>query len=300
MQIMVGKRSFEIPKRRYSKDVELSILGFGGMLLVETDQKSSSALVAESFERGINYFDVAPFYGSGEAEKKLGIALEPYRRRAFLACKTLERDAAGAAAELERSLRRLRTDCFDLYQHHAVTTTDEVDRIFASGGAAEAFFRAREQGKIRFMGFSAHSVPAALAMMDRFDFDSLLFPVNFVCYAQGNFGPQVLKRARERHVARLALKALALRPWRRGEERKYPKCWYRPVEDRDLALKALRFTLSEDVTAAIPPGDERLFRMCLELIPDLKPQKPKEREQLLDSAKGIAPLLRHRVSGARQ
>ncbi len=283
---------FELPKRLFREEVQLSILGFGGMVLVDMGQKAADAIVAESFDRGINYFDVAPFYGSGEAERKLGHALRPYRHDVFLACKTLERDAAAAEAELDQSLRTLKTDHFDLYQFHAVTTAEDVEEIFAPGGAAEAFVRARDRGKIRFVGFSAHSVVAALAMMDRFDFDSILFPVNFVCYAQGNFGPQVIQRAQERNVARMALKAMAHSPWRKREVRKYPKCWYRPIEDRDLARQAMRFSLSESVTAILPPGDERLFRMALELASELTPMSREERDLLLARTKGITPLLR--------
>ena len=82
-----------IPKRRYRDEVKLSILGLGGMLLVDLERKAANSIVAEAFEQGINYFDVAPFYGDGEAEESMGTALEPYRNRVFLACKTLERSA---------------------------------------------------------------------------------------------------------------------------------------------------------------------------------------------------------------
>jgi len=280
-----------ISRRHYKDDVGLSVLGFGGMLMVGMEQPVASRTVAECCERGINYFDVAPFYGDEEAEKKMGIALEPFRGEVFLACKTLERTARGAEKELNRSLRNLRTDHFDLYQFHAVTTPAEVSAVFARRGAVEAFVRAREQGKIRYVGFSAHSVTAALLMLEHFRFDSVLFPVNFVCYAQGNFGPQVIEKAEEMGVARLAIKSMAYGPWNKREKRKYPKCWYRPIEDRDLALLALRFTLSEHVTAAIPPGDERLFRMALELSDRLAPLGIEERRELLASTRGMKPLL---------
>jgi aryl-alcohol dehydrogenase-like predicted oxidoreductase len=281
-----------IPKRRYRDDIELSILGLGGMLLVGTEQDQANRIVSESFEQGINYFDVAPFYGNGEAEERLGIALQPYRKKVFLACKTLERSAEMARRELEQSLETLRTDHFDLYQFHAVADVDEVEEIFAPGGALGTFLKARKAGKIRHIGFSAHSVEAALAMLDRFTFDSVLFPVNFICYARGEFGPQVIERAGELGVTCLAIKAMAHGPWRRNEKRKYPNCWYRPIEDRDLARQALRFTLSEKVTAAIPPGDERLFRMALELVPDLSPLSPEERTNLLAGTRGLRPLMR--------
>lgn len=282
----------DLPKRPYRDNVELSILGFGGMVVVGMNQNDANAIARESIERGINYFDVAPFYGDGEAEVKLGEALKPYRGRVFLACKTMQRSAERARSELERSLRRLRTDHFDLYQFHSVLKLEEVEKIFAPGGAAEAFVQARKGGKVRFIGLSAHSVEAALAMLDCFPFDSILFPVNFICCAQGNFGPQVMKKAKALGVARLALKSMAYGRWRRGEKREYPKCWYRPIEDRALAREALRFTLSEDVTAVIPPGDERLFRMALDLAADLPPLTPKERRTLLESTRGLKPLLR--------
>ena len=282
----------QIPKRPYRDEIQLSIIGLGGMLLVDKEQSVVNGIVGEALQRGINYFDVAPFYGDGEAEQKMGIALESCRDRIFLACKTMERSAKGAQFELERSLDRLRTDHFDLYQFHTLSDLDEVDEIFAPGGAMETFQRARKQGKIRYIGFSAHSVEAALAMLDRFQFDSVLFPVNFVCYARGNFGPQVMAKAKEMGVARLAIKAMAHGPWRKSDKREYPNCWYRPIDDRNLAKQALRFTLSEGVTAAMPPGDERLFRMALELAHDLPPLSAAERETLLASTRGLRPLLR--------
>lgn len=283
---------FQIPKRHFREDVYLSAIGFGGMVLVGMEQTDAGRIVADALASGINYFDVAPFYGNGEAEFKLGPALEPHTGSVFLACKTLQRDACGAREELERSLERLKTDHFDLYQFHSVGKLEEVETIFAPGGAAEAFLGARAEGKIRFIGFSSHSVTAALAMMDRFKFDSILFPVNFVCYAQGGFGPQVMQRARQLGVARLGLKAMALGPWRKSEPRTYPNCWYRPIDDRNLAREALRFALSEDVTSVIPPGDERLFRMAVELIPELTPLTAWEREDLLAGTAGLKPLLR--------
>ena len=281
-----------ISKRRYRKNVDLSIIGLGGMLLVGMDQTSADRIIAESLERGVNYFDVAPFYGDGEAEQRMGNALDARRNRVFLACKTLDRSAAGALEELEQSLRNLHTDHFDLYQFHAVSDLDEVEQIFSPGGAAEAFLEARKQGKIKYIGFSAHSAEAALAMLDRFRFDSVLFPINFICCEKGKFGPQVIERAKELDVAILAIKAMAYGPRRKTDNRKYPNCWYRPIENRELARQALRFTLSQGVTAAIPPGDERLFRMALDLACDLPPLSDEESQDLLASTRRLRPLFR--------
>ncbi|HEX2521000.1 MAG TPA: aldo/keto reductase, partial [Terriglobia bacterium] len=124
---------------------KLSILGFGGIVVMNATPEEASRRVAEAIEAGINYFDVAPSYGN--AEERLGPALKPYRQNAFLACKTTERSKAGATAELERSLKKMETDHFDLYQLHAVTKLEEVEKIFAPGGALEAFVEARKLGK---------------------------------------------------------------------------------------------------------------------------------------------------------
>lgn len=279
-----------LPRRKYRDNVELSIIGFGGIVVTGQEQKGADREVAQAFDRGVNYFDVAPTYGDGEAETKLGPALEPYRGKVFLACKTTERTAAGARRELEQSLTRLRTDHFDLYQFHAVTNMKDVETILGPGGAAETFLKAREEGKVHYLGCSAHSEEAALAMLDRFPLDSILFPINYVLFSQSDFGPRVIARAKEKGAARLALKAMSKTRASRGGSRKYPKCWYEPIDEPELAARAVRFTLSEDITAAIPPGDERLFRMALDIAAAFQPLSAQERKELLASAAGVKPI----------
>jgi aryl-alcohol dehydrogenase-like predicted oxidoreductase len=283
-------RAEGIPKREYKNGVKLSVIGFGGIVVVGMEQKEADHTVAEAFDRGINYFDVAPSYFNGEAEMKLGVALEPYRKRSFLACKTMARDGAGARKELERSLARLKTDHFDLYQFHAVSSLEDVDGILAAGGAAETFLKAREEGKVRFLGASAHNAEAAISLMDRFQLDSVMFPVNFVLYQEGKFGPQILEHAKKKGVARVALKSMAYTTWPDRDHKAWRKCWYEPIDNAELAEKAVRFTLSEDVTAAIPPGEEKLFRMALDFAGRFHPLGQKEREDLLAKAHGVRPL----------
>ncbi len=286
-------RAESLARREYKDGIKLSLIGFGGIVVVGMEQKDADRTVAEAFDRGVNYYDVAPSYYDGEAERKLGPALEPFRKRSFLACKTMARDAAGARKELEQSLGRLKTDHFDLYQFHAVSSLDDVAKIVAPDGAAETFLKAREEGKVRFLGASAHSAEAAISLMDRFALDSVMFPVNFVLFQEGKFGPQILEHAKKMGVARLALKALAHTSWPEGADRSsWPKCWYRPVDDPELAEKSVRFTLSEDVTAAIPPGEEKLFRMALDFGGRFRPLAPKEREDLLTAARGLKPIFR--------
>lgn len=281
-----GKR--RIPRRPYRDGVELSVIGLGGVVVSGLGQQTANQIVRESVERGLNYFDVAPTYG--DAELKLGPALEPFRKTVFLACKTTKRDAKSAREELHRSLQRLRTDHLDLYQFHGVSSMEDVEQILSPGGAAEAFREAREQGKVRFLGLSAHAEGPAISLMERFKCDSVLLPVNFVCLGRGDFGRKVLGYAKQNGVTTLALKAMAYTHWPEGMERPQPKCWYRPVTDPDLARDALRFALSQGITAAIPPGDKTLYQMALELAPDLTPLTPGECEALMARTAGLDPL----------
>lgn len=286
-------RSDSIEKRSLGRTGEmLSVLGFGGIVVKDATPEEASGLVKTAIDRGINYFDVAPSYG--DAEIKLGPALEPYRKNVFLACKTGERSKEKSRAELEQSLKNLRTDHFDLYQLHAVTTLKDVDTILGPGGAIETFKEARDEGKVRFLGFSAHSVEAALALMDRFNFDTILFPVNFATWNAGNFGPQVLEKAKEKNMGILALKAMAKGPWQEGANRsKYSKCWYEPLTSEEDIRMGLRFTLSHPVTAAIPPGEASLFKSALSVSDNLQPLTDDEVKSIKERGlKGI-PLFKY-------
>lgn len=270
---------------------KLSVLGFGGIVVMNATPSEARQRVQAAVDRGVNYFDVAPTYG--DAEEKLGPALEPYRQQVFLASKTTERRREAASLELDRSLQRLRTDHLDLYQLHAVTTLEEVETIFGPDGAIEAFLQAKQAGKARFLGFSAHSVEASLALMHRFDFDTILFPVNYATWNAGNFGPQVLERARQKGMGILALKAMARGPWPKDAPRTHPKCWYQPLSEPHEALMGLRFTLSHPVTAAIPPGEESLFRLALDLAPGITPLSPDEVAAIKTEAQQTEPIFRY-------
>jgi len=283
----------KIEKRSLGRTGEmLSIIGFGGIVVMNATPEESSAAVKLAIDSGINYFDVAPSYG--DAEIKLGPALEPYRKDVFLACKTGKRTKAEAREELEKSLKNLRTDHFDLYQHHAVTSLEDVNKILGPGGAMETFLEARKEGKIRYIGFSAHSVEAAMALMAGFDFDTILFPFNYATWNAGNFGPQVMARAQEKKMGILALKAMAKGPWLEGADRtKYPKCWYEPLISEEDIKMGLRFTLSHPVTAAVPPGDAELFKIALNLRNEIKPLTKAEIADIKTKAAAGVPLFKY-------
>jgi len=268
---------------------QLSIIGFGGIVVMGAEPQEAKRRVQEAFDRGVNYFDVAPSYG--DAEAKLGPAIEGLRDRIFLACKTGNRTKKEAAAELRESLTRLKTDHLDLYQLHAVSSVEEAEICLGPGGALEAFVEARDAGLVRYLGFSAHSAEAAVKLMESFAFDSILFPFNYTTYYQAGFGPQVMQMAQSKGVARLALKGMARRPWGENADRSIAQnTWYEPHTDPDEAELALRWTLSLPITAAIPPGDPDLFRLALDIGERYSPVTIAEREAIETRANLEKPL----------
>ena len=243
----------------------VSIFGFGGIVVENTEQKDANNIVAEAVDRGINYFDVAPSYGN--AQYILGPALEPYRNKVFLACKTGERTKEGAARELRESLKALHTDHFDTYQFHGIDDPEEIKTMLGPNGALEAVVEAKKEGLVRFIGFSCHIESAAMTLLDAYDFDSVLFPINWAYWLKRGAGKKVLDIAKSKNMARIAMKGLAYRHWKEGEERTYPKCWYKPIyDDPYLASLALRFTLSKPVCVALSPGDVRMLRLGLDIV----------------------------------
>ncbi len=292
--IVEGKTtpSKPIPRRTLGKTGEsLSIVGMGGIVVMGATQDFANNIVAEAVDRGVNYMDIAPSYG--DAQDRLGPALAPYRQKVFLACKTGKYDRAGSAAALDDSLKRLRTDHVDLYQLHAITTIEQVDQALGPNGAIETFVAARKAGKVRYLGFSAHSESAAIAAMDRFDFDTILFPTNFVLFSQGNFGPRVIVHAQKKNMGRLAIKAMAKTSWPKSmtqDQHWYQKCWYEPCSMPDEASLAYRWTLSQPITAAIPPGYATFFRLAIDVAQNYKPLSQEEEKELMARAQGVHPI----------
>lgn len=288
--------SGKLEKRSLGRTGEmLSILGFSGLAMKDVTPELASQSVKLAIDSGVNYFDVAPAYGN--AEIMLGPALESYRRDVFLSCKTGKRTKVEAREELERSLTRMRTDHFDLYQFHNLARIDEVNTITGASGALETFIEARKEGKIRFIGFSAHTVEAAMAMMDRFDFDTIMFPVNFASWYAGNFGPQILARAHDNNMGIIALKPMVRGPWQKDADRsRFPRCWYEPLAEPEDARMGLRFTLSHPVTSVMPPGDSELIKLALSMSGRLDPLDKREVEEIKIKGQKENPLFKYEGS----
>ncbi len=255
----------ELPRRPLGKTGEkLSVIGFPGLALSQQGQEEGTAGIHKAFDQGINYFDVAPAYGrDGDCEIKMGVGLQGIdRSKIFLACKTKKRDKQGAREELERSLTRLKTDHFDLYQMHAVFTPRRGEAGPGTGRRMETILKAKEEGKLRYIGLSAHTTKGALEMLKGFQFDSIMFPIDYMDYLQWGFGKAVIECAQERGTAVFAMKTLCAGTWPEGEPRSR-QWWYKTVESQDEVDLAVRFSLSQPgVVAAIPPSFLDLVDKC--------------------------------------
>lgn len=277
-------------KRKFIKRFgrEVSRVAFGGVIVMDETQEDANQYVKEAIDAGVTYFDVAPTYGN--AEQRLGPALKPYRDNVFLACKTMERSASGAQKELDQSLKNMETDYFDLYQLHAVYNLEDVEQIFSEGGAMETYEKARKEGRIKNIGFSAHSTEAALALMDRYDFDSILFPFNFVSLIKNGYGSYVIEKALEKNMAILGIKSMALTERQAGDDEKHPKAWYHPIEDKDLGYKAVKYAFSRQVDVIVPPGNIHHFRWALDYMNKELTLNKEEIEELIGIAEKKTPL----------
>ena len=241
---------------------------FEGAICPEADQKGSDRYVAWAIERGVNYFDAAPSYG--DTELQLGNSLRPYRQQVHLSCKTLERDRKGAEKELKQSMKLLHTDYFDVYQLHCISSMYDVEAAFAPGGVMELMRELKEKGIARNIGFSAHNEDAAIAMIQRYDFDSVLFPFNWLMNMEHGMGDRLLKVAKEKNMGILAMKSFIERSWSSKERyaSSYPKSWCKPIDPEDTAfgLAAMKYALSLGVDTLIPPGNFANFSFAVEYI----------------------------------
>ena len=272
--------------------LKISIYTFGGIIVKELPQNEANNIVAEAVDSGINYFDVAPSYGN--SQEILGPALKPYRSKVFLACKSNRRTKAESWAELEKSLVSLKTDYFDVYQLHEVKP-DEVDTVLGPGGALETLIEARQKGLVKYIGITSHFDEAALKLINAFDFDTLLFPINWACWLKNGLGQTALKEATKKNMGQIAIKALAERAKEAAGDG-YPRCWYRPIcDDPELADKALRFTLSQGVHTAVSPGDIRMHKLGLSIIGKYPGKIPPLNAKELEDLQKRAKLIEHTV-----
>jgi len=271
------------------------------MAMRYTTQTEGNDRVRKALDEGINYFDVAPAYGKdGECEIRLGIAMQGIpREKIFLSCKTKMRDAKGARMELERSLKRLKTDHLDLYQMHVLHTPGEVEQAFGPGGCMEVIEKAKKEGKIRRVGFSAHTSVAAMDAMNTYQFDTVMFPINFVEHFSFGFGQAVLEKARSQNVSVLTIKSTSAGGWSEAVAKENRDYWYKQFEDKGNLDLAVRFALSQpNVIASVPAAYNDNFEQTVEVAKSFRPIDKTGMHKLLEIAKSSESLFLPRQAKA--
>jgi aryl-alcohol dehydrogenase-like predicted oxidoreductase len=263
-----------------------TVVTFGAASIGRVVQEVADRAVQAALDHGVNHVDVAPRYG--DAELRLQPWMARVRDRVFLGCKTGERTRDGARADLGRSLERLGVERFDLYQLHAVGKMDELDACTAPGGALETLVEARREGLTRWLGITGHTHDAPrthLEALRRFDFDTVMFPLNFVLWADPRYredATALLEECQRRDVGVHIIKTVAKDPW--GERERIHTTWYEPFTDQATIDRAVAFVLSQSVTTLCSVGDVTVLPRVLDAAERFRPLTGEAQDALVATA----------------
>jgi aryl-alcohol dehydrogenase-like predicted oxidoreductase len=280
-------------KRRLGRTGHLSTVAiFGAFAVSKSTQAEADVVMEQVIRAGVNHIDVSPLYGL--AERRVGPWMPRERSRFFLGCKTRERTKQAAAEQMRQSLAALQTDRFDLYQFHEVVSIAELDKITGPGGALEAVVEARAEGLTDYIGICGHGwqMPAViLEAFRRFDFDTVLFPLNRVLMANADYrrdAEEVLRQCRARDVGVMIIKSVAKEPW--GAQRKVYNTWYRPFDDAAHIQESVNFVLSHDVTGIATAGDPLILPLVLDAAEHFTPLSATEQDAIVATAGQFADI----------
>jgi aryl-alcohol dehydrogenase-like predicted oxidoreductase len=239
---------------------------FGAAALGGMKQEKADPILDLLLEYGINHIDTAASYG--DSELRIGPWMREHRKHFFLATKTGDRTYEEARASVHRSLERLKVDQIDLIQMHNLVEEAEWETAFGPRGALEALIEARAQGLVRFIGVTGHGSQVAAMhrrSLERFAFDSVLFPYNFTMLGIDQYATDaevLIKLCNERGVATQTIKSAARRRWQNDNERKFS--WYEPLRERDALRRAVHFVLSRPGLFLNSSSDATILREILE------------------------------------
>lgn len=263
----------------------VSLVGVGGYHLAKSGGPSADEavrIVHAGMDAGINFYDNCWDYNGGESEVRLGRALAGgFRDRAFLMTKIDGRTAASAMSQIEESLRRLQTDHIDLMQFHEIIRMDDPERVFAQGGALEAVLRAREQGKVRYIGFTGHKSPAIhrhmfeVADQHGFHFDAVQMPLNVMDAHFDSFEQGVLPVAAAHGTGVIGMKAFG-DPFILNSKVASP-------------LEMLHYPMSLPISVQVTGIDSMaILQQALIAVRSFAPFTPEQRAELLAKTEAVA------------
>ena len=256
-----------IPQLLFGRTQHLSTRTlFGAAAFYEVSQEEADRTMEVIFKYGINHIDTAASYG--ESEVRLGPWIEKHRQEFFLASKTEDRTYKKAKESIHRSLERLRTDHVDLLQLHAVIEDEEMETALGPGGALEAAIEARQQGLVRFIGITSHTLHAPVIhrqSLARFDFDSVLLPYNYMLMQNPQYAADfeaLVKICQQKNVAVQLIKTLQRRPW--GDHPHTAATWYEPFTEPQNVDLAIHWALSRPGVFLNTAGDIHVLPKILD------------------------------------
>ena len=282
-----------IPKKPFGRTGhESTRIIFGGAALWTVTQAEADATLDLLVEHGINHIDTAASYG--ESERRIGPWMKRCRNQFFLATKTEERTRLGARDSLHRSLDLLQTDRVDLFQIHNLADPNEWEIALGPGGALEAFVEAREQGLVRCIGITGHGTNIARLhsrALERFDFDSVLFPYNYPMMQNPQYAADVsnlLKACAAKNTAIQTIKSITRAGW--GDRPQTRSTWYEPLEEQADIDLAVHWVLGEPQVFLNSVGDIHLLPKVLEAAHRFHNRSPENEMKDMLSRLRMEPL----------
>jgi aryl-alcohol dehydrogenase-like predicted oxidoreductase len=265
---------------------------FGAAALWSVTQAEADRTLQVLLEYGVNHIDTAASYG--DAELRIGPWMKQHRQDFFVATKTEQRTYQGAWDELHRSLERLRVDYVDLWQMHLLVDPDDWETAMGPGGALEAFVEARQQGLVRFLGVTGHGVTIAAMhkrSLERFDFDSVLLPVNYPMMQNPQYAADLealVALCQERNVPVQAIKSICRRPW--GDRQHIRNTWYEPLEDQADIDRAVHWVLGRPGFFLNTAADIQLLPRILDAASRFESAPSEQEMRLMADEREMEPL----------
>ncbi len=262
-----------------------TVVTFGTASLGRVTQEAADTAVRTILDHGVNHIDIAPSYG--EAMERLAPWMPDLRDRMFLGSKTNKRTKDDAWEDVRSILGRLDVESFDLFQLHGVTTMEVLDQVTAPGGTLETLVEMREQGLTKWLGITGHGPYAPSVQLEalcRFDFDTIMFPLNAAMFRDPNYrrdAEALLEQANTKNLGVQTIKMIARGGWGDGE--RDTTTWYDPHRDQSQIDRVLWWVLSQPMHTAPSVGDVTLMPMALDAAERFSPLSSNEQEDVIRS-----------------
>ena len=269
-----------------------TVVSFGTYAVGWLDQDEADRAIRLVLDHGVNHFDIAPTYG--EAMERVAPWMPEIRNQIFVGAKTAVRDRDGAWRDVESIIRRMNVDDFDLFQLHSVGDMDQLELATAPGGSLETLVEMREQGLTKWLGITGHGpkVPATiLESLKRFDFDTVMFPLNPAASRDLDYrrdSEALLAECEARNIGVQTIKMIARGGW--GDGKKETNTWYDPHREQDDIDRSLWWVLSQPMHTAPSCGDVNLLPKVLEAAEKFVPLDASGLEIVAESQRPPNPL----------